>query len=327
MLSRVADSIYWMSRYVERAENLARFIDVTLNLILDQPQGSEEQWEPLVRATGDEAIFKKRYGEPTADTVLHFLTFDREYPNSIVSSLASARENARTVREAISSEAWEQLNDFYLFIKNSTEESVSAGSQIEFFRAIKQHSHLFNGILDSTMSHGKGWHFANMGRLLERADKTSRILDVKYFTLLPTAQDIGTTLDDLQWSAVLRSVSGLEIYRKRFQGITVHRVVEFLALDAAFPRAIRFCVNGADDSLHEIVGSQQGTFRNAAEQRLGRLRSELAYQDVEAIINGGMHEFIDGMQQRLNEIGEGIHDTFFAMRPLVSTHSQSQAQW
>lgn len=326
MLSRVAESIYWMARYVERAENLARFIEVTLHQILDQPESAQQQWEPLVFATGDQEYFQERYGAATAGNVIRFLVFDRESPNSIVSSLRIGRENARTVREAISSEAWEQLNEFYHFVRDAANQPREPLELSEFFIQVKQHSHLFNGILDATMSHNKGWHFANLGRLLERADKTSRILDVKYFTLLPTIQDVGTTIDDLQWSAVLRSVSGFEMYRKRYHGITVHRVVEFLTLDPCFPRAIRFCIDHADDSLHQIVGSPSGSYRNLAEQRLGRLKAELAYTDIDTVINQGMHEFIDGFQIKLNDVGTAVHETFFAMRPVEGTLSQRQSQ-
>jgi uncharacterized alpha-E superfamily protein len=326
MLSRVADSIYWMARFVERAENLARFIEVTLNTILDQPEGADQQWEPLVFATGDHQQFTKRYGQPTAENVIRFLVFDREYPNSIISSLVAARENARTVREAISSESWEQLNEFYHFVRDAVNKPQAPVELSDFFFELKKYSHLFNGILDASMSHNKGWHFANLGRLLERADKTSRILDVKYFTLLPHVQDVGTTIDDLQWSAVLRSVSGFEMYRKRYHGITIHRVVEFLTLDSSFPRAIRFCIDRADDSLHQIVGSPSGSYRNSAEQRLGRLKAELAYMDIDTIINQGMHEFIDGLQNKLNSIGEAVHETFFALRPVDAPARQSQSQ-
>ena len=324
MLSRVAESIYWMARNIERAENLARFIDVTLNQILDQPHGTVPQWEPLVNTTGDDKIFAEHYGPATAENVIRFLTFDREYPNSIISSLSAARQNARTVREAISSEAWEQLNEFYYLVKDAADEQRPLDSPSDFFHAVRQHSHLFNGILDATMSHGKGWHFANMGRLLERADKTSRILDVKYFTLLPKVRDVGTTIDDLQWSSVLRSVSGFEMYRKRYHAITIHRVVEFLILDRDFPRAVQYCLLNADESLHEVVRSPSGAYRNVAEQRLGRLKSELAYADVDSIIDQGLHQFVDGLQTKLNVVGEGIHETFFAMRPVESVPWQVQ---
>ncbi len=319
MLSRVAESIYWMARYVERAENLARFIDVTLNLILDQPAGSDSQWRPLVSTTGDDEYFAKNYGEATAESVIQFLTSDKKYPNSIVSSLRAARENARTVRESISSEAWEQLNEFYHFVNSSATDQARFASPSEFFRSVKQHAHLFHGILDATMSRDKGWHFANLGRLMERADKTSRILDVKYFALLPSVNDVGTTIDDLGWSAVLRSVSGFEMYRKRFRGLSVRRVVEFLILDREFPRAVQYCLMGADWSLHEVVGSPVGSYRNLAERRLGSLKSELAFADIELIIERGLHEFIDNLQTKLNSVSEGIHESFFAMRPIEKT--------
>ena len=328
MLSRVADSIYWMARYVERAENIARFIDVTQNLILDQPLGIEQQWMPLVLVTGDEEIYKERYGEPTPENVIRFLTFDAEYPHSILSCLRVARENARTVREAISSETWEELNDFYHFVEAKSRSTDQLGSVPDYFERIRQHSHLFNGTLDATLSRGKGWHFANLGRMLERADKTSRILDVKYFTLLPRVEDVGTTIDDLQWSAVLRSVGGFEMYRKRYHSITIQRIVEFLILDRAFPRAINYCLDHADQSLHSISNSPLGAFRNSAEQCLGQLQSELAYSDVDTIINQGLHEFIDNLQKRLNRIGEEVRNTFFATRSFPEENtSRTQGQF
>lgn len=316
MLSRVANSIYWMARYIERAENLARFIEVTLNFILDRPDSSYEQWEPLILATGDEPDFKERYGAASAQNVVHFLTFDPDYGNSIVSCLTLARENARTVREAISSEAWEQINEFYLWLRASQNRSMTLDSQFELFQKIRMESHLFSGILDATMSRGTGWQFANLGRLIERADKTSRILDVKYFTLLPKIEDVGTTIDDLQWSAVLRSVSGFEMFRKRYHAITVRRIVEFLILDRDFPRAVRFCLDGAERSLRTITGSPDSVYCNSAEQRLGQLRANLSYADVESIIQAGLHEFVDDFQQKLNHIDDAIYDTFFALRTL-----------
>ncbi|MCA9248799.1 MAG: alpha-E domain-containing protein [Planctomycetales bacterium] len=325
MLSRVAESIYWLSRYVERAENLARFIDVTLNLILDEPVGSRPQWEPLINATGDEEIFAEHYGVANQENAIRFLAFDQDYPSSILACLAKARENARTVREAISSEAWEQLNEAYHFVRDSANAPLMA-SPSEFFRVIRQHSHLFNGILDGTMSHNEGWHFADLGRRLERADKTSRILDVKYFTLLPTVQDVGTTIDDLQWSEVLRAVGGFEMYRKRYHAITIHRVVEFLILDQDFPRAARFCIDRANESLHRISDSPTGSYSNLAEQLLGRLRADLAYADVDSIIDNGVHEFVDHFQSRLNDVGNAIHDTFFATRPVDAQQRQFQTQ-
>ncbi len=322
MLSRVASSIYWMARYIERAENLARFLDVSLTVTLDHRD--HEQWEPLVRATGDEAYFAKRYGDYTSGNVRNFLTFDRDYPSSIISCVSSARENARTVREAISSEAWESINEFYLLVTRAAERGEKASTS-DFYAAIKRQCHLFSGIFDSTMSRGRGWYFANIGRFLERADKTSRILDVKYFTLLPHLADVGTTIDDLLWSAVLRSVSGFEMFRKRYHTLTVHRVVDFLVLDTHFPRAIHYCVRTAGRSLSQ-VGGLHAHDDNMALRRAGELETRLASTKIDTIINGGLHEFIDEIQTELNLLGAAINDTYFARRAPRHSASQSQVQ-
>src|SRR4051812_6664593 len=310
MLSRVAESIFWMARYIERAENVARFIDANFNLTLDLGEELGDQWAPLVYTTGDQEPFFARFGQATRDNVLHFLAFDAENPNSILSCLSRARENARTAREIISSDMWEELNRFYLLVR----EAVAQGgkSDHDFFAQIKRASHLLIGTTDATMSHGEAWHFARMGRLLERADKTSRIVDVKYFILLPRASDVGTRLHVVQWSALLRSASALEMYRRSHGRIAPAKVVDFLLLDREFPRSVRYCVGGAEDSLHAITGTPVGMFGNRAEQELGRLRSELDFTSIDDIIHAGLHEFIDQVQLGLNSTGEAIYKTFCA---------------
>ncbi|MBD2042772.1 alpha-E domain-containing protein [Microcoleus sp. FACHB-672] len=315
MLSRVANSIYWLTRYVERAENIARFIDVNLNLLLDSPAGTTQQWEPLVVTTGDLPLFQERYGEATAENVIQFLTFDRKYSNSILSCLQRARENARSIREIISSEMWEQVNAFYLMVKEADpDQSLSALH--EFFTQVKMASHLFAGVMDATMSHNEGWNFGQMGRLLERADKITRILDVKYFILLPSAKDVGTTLDEIQWIALLRSASAYEMYRKCQHRITPTGVVEFLILDQNFPRSIRFCLLRSERALHKITGTPGGTWRDPGERALGRLRSELDYLTIDEIIQQGLHEFLNDLQIQLNGVGNQIFKTFFALEPI-----------
>ncbi|OYW19269.1 MAG: hypothetical protein B7Z55_09185 [Planctomycetales bacterium 12-60-4] len=315
MLSRVADAIYWMSRYVERAENLARFVDVTLNLQIECGNDAGDLWPSLVNVTGDQQWFAERYGLATPDSVLHFLTFDPEYPHSIHSCLVAARENARCVRETISSEMWEQLNQFYLTVREAESDPQVRKAPQDFFQEIKMQSHLFKGLSDSTMSRGEGWNFARLGRLLERADKTSRLLDVKYYILLPKLHDVNSTIDDLQWQAVLRSVSGFEMYRQQHHGITPQKVVEFLLLDSRFPRAIHYAVLKAEQAMHAITGTPIDTYQNTAEMRLGQLRSELSYASVTEITNSGLHEYLDALQIRLNQIDDAIFQTFIAMRP------------
>ncbi len=324
MLSRVADSVFWMARYVERAENVARFIDVNHNLTLDLGEELADQWAPLVYTTGDYEAFFARYGEASRENVLKFLAFDEKNPNSILSCISMARENARTARETISSDMWEELNRFYLLVRNAVREGASA--DFEFFAQVKRASHLLIGTTDATMSHGEAWHFARLGRLLERADKTSRILDVKYFILLPEADDVGSSLDVVQWSALLRSASALEMYRRIHGRIVPTRVVDFLMLDCDFPRSIRYCVCGAERSLHEITGTPDGRFENRAEQELGKLRSGLDFTSIDDIIARGLHEFIDDVQAGLNRAAETIFNGFFLVDSAPATQLQEQFQ-
>lgn len=318
MLSRVADSIYWMSRYIERAENIARFINVNLSLMLDQQLEEQNQWDALIHITGDQAQFAKKYDDANMNNVVDFLTFEKENPNSIYSCLRAARENARTVREAISSEMWEYMNRLYLKVRNRSQDKnkfvVEESSQ--FFTDIRLAGNIFDGITDNTMTHNEGWHFCRLGRLLERADKTSRMLDVKYFMLLPSLSDIGTPYDELQWSALLRSASAYEMYRKRHGRITPEKVITFLVLDHEFPRAMLYCTTKSEESLHDITGTPRGTYSNQAEQKIGSMRSELAFTSAEDIIRRGLHEFIDDFQNNINRVDESIYKTFFEIRSL-----------
>lgn len=333
MLSRVADAIYWASRYVERAENVARMIDVNLKLMLDSPDMSNAQWEPLVSISGDDEDFKKRFGAATQENVLNFLAFDKENPNSIISCLRAGRWNARSVREIISSEMWLTLNKFYLMVNEAAANPAHELSLDEFFGEVKNRSHLFQGVTDATMTHGEAWHFCQLGRQLERADKTSRILDVKYFILLRSVEDVGTALDDIQWAAVLRSISAFQMYRRDRGRITPKGVVDYLVLDRDFPRAIQHCLLCAQESLHAISGTPMGTFRNRAEKLFGQLSSELSYASVDEIINSGLHEYIDDLQGKMNEVSAGIYETFFALKTpshfsksgMFQTQSQSQS--
>lgn len=315
MLSRVANSVYWMCRYIERAENVARFIGVNLNLLLDLPLDAGLQWAPMIATTGDQKQFEESYQEYSQENVIRFLTFDRQYQNSIISCMQAARESARSVREIISTEMWEQLNRFYIELKEAEHSGFAQNDPHKFFLMIKMRGHMFSGLLYSTMSHGEPWHFARMGLMIERADKVSRILDVKYYSLLPTEDHAVIAYDNIQWAAVLKSASAHDMYRKRFHRITPKQVADFLIFDAEFPRSIRHCVANAHDSLHRITGSPYGSAANRAEKCLGRLMADLNYSDIEDVITTGMHEYLDSMQIRFNEVGQEISSTFFRMTP------------
>jgi uncharacterized alpha-E superfamily protein len=325
MLSRVAESMYWMARYVERAENVARIMDANYHMILDLPSGVGEQWEPLVVTTGDEDLFKKFYEDFNEQNVVRFLTFDTRNPNSILSCLQMARENARSVREWISSEMWQQVNTFYLLVKETSRKSGGIELPHEFFVEVMQASHQFTGLSQNTMTHGDGWQFARLGRMLERADKTARIIDVKYFILLPSVDYVGTPYDHILWGSILRSASAFEMYRKDYGEIVPDQIIEFLVLDAEFPRAIHHCLIIAELSLRNISGTMRGRFTNRAEKSLGRLLADLDYTTIDDIKAVGLHEFIDDLQTRLNDVSNEVFETFFSISAATSA-VQDQSQ-
>lgn len=310
MLSRVASSIYWMSRYLERADNVARFIDVNARLILDMGWEREEaRWDPLVRATGDDAAFEKRYEKATEQNVVHFLTFDHENPNSILSCVRKARENARTTREVISSEMWQTMNALYHEVAKQSRKRRVDDLQA-FLLELRQMNDLFAGTLSNTMSRGEAWHFAHMGKLFERADKTARMLDVKYFSLLPRPDYFDSPYDVVEWGAVLNSVSGFEMYRKKFNRPNYHDVAKFLILDREFPRSIYFCVRGAAQSLKSIV--QILHVKVPVESELIKLESMVAEAQIDTILDRGLHEFVDVFQLNLNVVDDALYRSFFS---------------
>ena len=310
MLSRAANSIYWISRYLERADNVARFVDVNARLILDMGWEREEaQWAPLIYASGDEKDFSKRYKTHDEKSVIQFFTFDAKNPNSIITCVQSARENARTVREIISSEMWRTINALYHLVEKHSRKRKIDDLQV-FFREINWAHQLFVGQVEDTLSHGEGWHFARVGRLLERADKTARMLDMKYFLLLPTGEHVDSPYDAVEWGAVLKSASGFEMYRKQFHRVNYRDVTQFLILDKEFPRAIRFCVNTAARSLGAITDMLE--IDVVATKEMATLRDSLDGTDIETILKNGLHEFIDVFQFNLNVMDEAIYKSFFA---------------
>jgi uncharacterized alpha-E superfamily protein len=316
MLSRVANSIYWMCRYIERAENVARFINVNLNLLLDLPLEDGRHWEPLVIITGDQVQYEKGYADYAQNSVIRFLTFDKQYPNSILTCLAAARENARSIREIISSEMWEHLNSFYLELADPKSMDFAFGDSHHFFKMIQMRCYLFTGLMESTMSHGEAWNFARIGMMVERADKTSRILDVKYFMLSPRVDQVNSSLDNIQWMAVLKSASAFEMYRKQHHRITPRNVANFLIFDTYFPRSIRHCVSDAKRCLYCITGTLPDAVLDPAEKQPGRLEADLEYTDIDEVISGNVHEYLDRLQIRLNQVDTAIGTTFFNLKPI-----------
>jgi uncharacterized alpha-E superfamily protein len=315
MLSRVADSLYWMSRYIERAENEARLLDVNLQLLLDVGHEAEamQHWAPVIASLEETDLFDSLYTTADERSVTEFVTLQKKNPNSILSCLTLARENARTTREQISSEMWEQINRLYLFAKSDSAKKLLRSSPHEFFKRVIAGSHLFQGITGATMTHGEGWDFIRIGTLLERADSSSRILDVKYHVLLPSGENVGGNVDTIQWMAVLKSCSALEAYCKLYVSqVAPWKVAEFLITHRDFPRSIRYCIDSLDAALHRISGVAETLYANEAERLSGRLRSEVDYVTIGEIFEFGLHEYLAAIQKRLVEVSDAMYATYCA---------------
>jgi uncharacterized alpha-E superfamily protein len=312
MLSRVAYSLYWMARYIERAENIARIVDVNLQLLLDIRTLDEkrlaEYWLPIVQATGEEEGFFKLHPHPTGQAVTEFLVFQPENPNSIFQSVCQARENARMVRDQITLELWEELNRLYLFVRSPQARECWRRSASEFFQEIKSSSLHLIGIINATLIHDEGWWFVQCGQFLERGDKTTRILDVRYQSLPERGAPQNVNQDSaLEWSAVLRSCSAWDAY-KSIYGADVHprQVAEFLLLNDNFPRSVRFCVTELNHALRRISGVPEGHFCNDGEKLTGRFLAELQFSTVDEIFEIGLHKYLDEAQLKLNNIGDAL---------------------
>jgi uncharacterized alpha-E superfamily protein len=312
MLSRVAESLYWMSRYLERAEDVARIIAVNFQASLDAPSASQElSWEPLIAITGDRALFNASFSTYDAESVTAFLTMRPENPNAILSCVGRARENARAVREQISREMWEQLNRLYHSI-SSADIATIVRNPYDFFSEIRNGSHLFQGVTDATMAHSEGWEFIQAGKCLERADKTARILDVKYSALAPQSGGEGAPLASLQWIALLKSCSAFEPYRRSHSQLQAWRVVDFLLLDRTFPRSVGFCLDQTRTAGASISGGPPDRPTTAAERARGRLCAELTYLDIREAL-ADLHMYLDDMQHKINSVGDAISQSYFVV--------------
>jgi uncharacterized alpha-E superfamily protein len=315
MLSRVADSLYWLSRYIERAENLARLLEVNLQLLLDFSNLDDEKikdhWLPILRALSDEESFAKHYDKADSLAVTDFVTFSRDNPNSILSCVFAARENARMVRDQISAEMWESMNELYLFVKSTNAKKVWRSGVHDFFRELKSRMHAFQGLTHATYPREEGYDFLQVGRYLERADKTTRIIDLKYHILLPVASDVGGSLDSAQWMAVLRSCSALQAYHRLYLASpTPWKVVEFLILSETFPRSLRFCLKELNQYLRQISGTPAGQPANDAERICAEMLTRLSECTTEDIFAEGLHEYLDRTQLLLNDIGQALYHSY-----------------
>lgn len=325
MLSRVANTLYWMVRYVERADNLARLIDVNQQLLLDFESLDSERlrgfWQPIIQSTGDEEAFSKLYDDTGSNEVIRFLTDDPRNHNSITSCIALARENARTVRDQLSDELWEELNALYLFSRSDEALRLIESDPPRYYENIRRSAMTFLGTAASTTSRNEAWEFMDLGRHLERADKTTRFLDVSSY--LPTATDNSDAISPgiLHWTATLRSCGAMGAFRGAQREITAESVVDFLIFSKDFPRSVRYCIEKVDISLHRISGMTRGSFSNEAEREAGRLLADLNFGSTADVFQSGLHEYLDALQGRFNHIGGEIFETYVLMPERVQIMS------
>ncbi|RYD22914.1 MAG: alpha-E domain-containing protein [Verrucomicrobiaceae bacterium] len=329
MLSRVANTLYWMVRYVERADNLARLIDVNQQLLLDFESLDSERlrgfWQPIILSTGDEEAFGKLYDETGSQEVIRFLTDDPRNPNSITSCIALARENARTVRDQLSDELWEELNALYLFTRTDEASRLLESDASRYYENIRRSAVTFLGIAASTTRRDEAWEFMDLGRHLERADKTTRFLDVSSY--LPPGEEgmEAASPGVLHWTAILRSCGAMGAYRSLQREITARNVADFLIFSKDFPRSVRYCIDRVDISLHRISGTPRGTFSNEAEREAGRLLADLNFGSTEEVLETGIHDYLDALQGRFNHIGGEIFETYVLMPERVQVSPSPKA--
>ena len=311
MLSRVADSLYWMSRYLERAEHTARLLGVNLTQMLDQtPQSTEQRWKRLLMSLRTQSLTAELND---AYTITNELTFDSSNSASIAACIASARVNARQVREQISTEMWEQLNRLYLQVKRSSMDEIWYSEPYEFFQSVKDGAHLFQGVTDATLSHGEGWQFIQLGRFIERACLTADVLDVHFKAYLEAQQRSATLLDYMDWVALLKSCTSFEAYCKVYTAnIQPSSIAEFLLLNAESPRSVRFAADVIQAALHAIARETGTRHAGRAERLAGRLRSSLSYSQVDEIMANNMHTYLETIQSQCAQIHTAIRETYIA---------------
>lgn len=330
MLARLAENLFWAGRYVERAEDATRMVDVTYHTLLESTSGEvATSWAQLLDVLHLRSAYGERPIEPAR--VIEFLVFDRDNPSSITTSVLRARENARSVRELISSELWTAINELHLGLGSRDLHQDLAHQPYELFGTIRRECMSIYGVASETMPRDDAWRFMALGRVLERAEMTCRLIDVRYQLLEEIAgpsrrlaadgpeRPRGPDRADFHdWVAVLKSASAFEAYRRRYRAsMDPADVVEFLLLEPDLPRSVVFCLRSA---MHQLEALSQGTPSRAA-RALGRVTASLQYRDVAELFELGLHDFLDEVQQRVGEVTEAVADEFFRHHPTGSMHA------
>jgi uncharacterized alpha-E superfamily protein len=312
MLSRIADSLFWLARYMERAEDTARILDVNYHMLLEESDKFYKlRWAPLLVMAGEEARFRSLYSEANAHTVFEFLAFRADNPNSILQCISKARENARTIRDRLSREMWEDINGLYHTVNSFDTQREIIGGPHRFCDRVKFGAHRFHGVADATLPHDEGWEFLRLGCFLERAEMTTRLVDVQYQHLLESPGALSPA-DNHQWMAVLKSVGAYESYRRKYHSeIKPEQVAEMLILHPNHPRSIRFSINEVQLALRALSGTLPGFHSNEAERLAGKTLEGLRYDRIEEIFERGLHGYLNDLLGSCLNIGNQIARKYF----------------
>jgi uncharacterized alpha-E superfamily protein len=317
MLRRIAGNLFWLARYLERAEWRARLVDVNYRLLVENPANAKDEWWPLLAVTGEWDLFAEHYNSYDESSVLAFFTFDPNNRSSITSCIEYARENCRAARNCISSELWLEINILHLEARRWTAELMLSHGLMAFFAELRERFYRISGAIESTLPRDLGYDFLSLGKWLEAAENVTRLLDTRYHFLLPSPADVGTALDVSQWAALLRSASALEAYRSSYgNSIAVERVVEFMLFNQAFPRAARFCVDRLESALNRVAAACPVEVQLSAEKSVANvptayaLSGKLRTGKASDAIAGGLHEYLLAIQVDCAAIGDEIFTSY-----------------
>jgi len=317
LLARFAESAFWLGRYVERAENLARIIDVNESFAQERPDS--EDWRPIVQINADMERFFEKYDTASAENVVQFYVLDQDNSTSILAAVGQARENARMLRHLISTELWTHLNVFHNYLRDLETASLRLAELSRLCMAIKQNCQTHTGIAEGTLYRDQVWHFHEIGKHVERADQSTRLLDIKYHHLLPTPELVGSPFDAGQWNALLRSAAGYHAFRRVHpRGMRPETVAGFLLYNRSFPRSVTLSVSATARHLERLVGDFRLAHGQASVDAVRSLEHDLAAGRIEDVVASGLHEYLDSVQQRLIAITDELGLQFFGYESMAA---------
>ncbi|PAQ09330.1 MAG: hypothetical protein EOQ86_07115 [Mesorhizobium sp.] len=305
LLGRTANGLYWMNRYIERAENMARLVDAGLRMALTRTQNASEEWNSVLLSAGSDAAFTQKYSDYTAANVADFLLRDTSNPSSTMASIETARNNARMVRTALTRETWESINEAWMSLKRMLAKPIDERDLPSVLDAIKRETALIRGSFYGTMLRNEIFDFSQLGTYVERADNTARILDVKYYVLLPSISWVGSTLDNYQWESILRSVSAHRSYRWVYEAdYKPSNIADYLILNVRMPRSLTFCYRFLTEHLR-FLGDDYGE-RHACHVTAGKTQAMLTAGSIKDIFDAGLHEFLANFIRDNTRLGDEI---------------------